>query len=110
MTDYSNSVIYEIICLDPKIKDSYMGSSCDVYRRSLQHARNCCDPLKRDYNAKRYQFIRENGGWSNWTVVPLEIYPCSTKDELLQREMHYIKKYQPTLNVTYCHGSNFLEK
>ena len=106
-TDYSKSAIYAIVCCDETIKDSYVGSTCEIHLRTLQHAQSCCDPRKRDHNAKKYKFIRENGGWGNWNVVVLENYSCSTHEELLQREIYYINKYQPTLNVTYCHGRNF---
>jgi len=49
---------------------------------------------------KVYEFIRAHGGFDNWQVILVELFPCSTKDELLARERHFIELLGATLN---CH-------
>jgi rubrerythrin len=45
-----------------------------------------------------YQFIREHGGWANWTMIQLELYPCKSERELHLREREIFDILKPTLN------------
>jgi hypothetical protein len=65
ITDY---VIYKIICNDENIKDCYVGSTSNFKVRKWDHKR-----LSNDENSKFkiYETIRNNGGWNNWTMLPI---------------------------------------
>jgi len=91
---YQNSIIYKIECNDTKIKECYIGSTVDFAMRGRRHKHNC----KRS-NSKVYKFIRENGGWKNWSMKSIINYPCNSKSELHIKEQEIIKSYHNTLNM-----------
>jgi len=65
ITDY---VIYKIICNDENIKDCYVGSTSNFKVRKNRHKNDCNGNCVK---YKVYETIRENGGWTNWTMVPI---------------------------------------
>jgi len=98
MPDYQKNVNYVIECLDPNILDKYVGHSCDFEHRKATHKSACNNPKDKTYNLKVYQFIREHGGWKNWTVKVIEEYPCEDEVEATLREQHWFKQISATLN------------
>jgi hypothetical protein len=52
-----------------------------------------------DYNTLVYRTIRKHGGWSNWSMKIIEIYPCNNNSEKLAREQYYIDKLNANLNT-----------
>lgn len=94
--DYSKSIIYKIICNDFSIKDTFVSSTTNFTKKKYQHSWECkVNPTK------LYQFIRDNGGWENWTMVMIEEYPCKNSLEQVAREMYWRDKLNATLNVRY---------
>ena len=67
--DYSKTIIYKICCKDPSITDVYVGHTTDLTKRRCKHKYCCNNPENKYFNCLKYQFIRENGGWSNWEIV-----------------------------------------
>ena len=67
--EINDYVIYKIICNDENIKDCYVGSTSNFKVRKWDHKR-----LSNDENSKFkiYETIRNNGGWTNWTMLPIE--------------------------------------
>ena len=99
MVNYANSVVYKIMSLDPKIDDIYVGSTCAFRKRKHGHKTNCCNETAKYYNRYVYQFIRENSGWDNWSMVVVKAYPdITSKLELLNKERKWMKKLKATLN------------
>ena len=98
MTDYSKTIIYEIICNDPTITDCYVGSTTDYSHREQEHKFNCNDITCKDNHYKVYNFIRSNGGWDNWTMLEIEKYPCLNNDQARERERYYYDILDSTLN------------
>jgi hypothetical protein len=92
MPDYSKGYIYKIVCKDSSVRDIYVGSSTDSYRKS-KHKSACNNTNSEHYNLKVYKFIREHGGWDNWEMVELYKYPCNYKSELEQEECWAWDKY-----------------
>ena len=86
MPDYSQGLIYKLICKDKTVTENYVGSTCGFTDRYDNHKSVCNNPNSTDYNSKKYKFIRETGGWSNWEMVELHKFPCNTLDELRQEE------------------------
>jgi hypothetical protein len=95
--DYSRCLIYKLCCNDPTITDEYYGHTTDKIRRKIQHKYSCNNPNKY-YNSYVYQFIRENGGWENWSMIVVEEYPCENKNQAEVRERFWIETQQSTLN------------
>ena len=50
------------------------------------------------YNLNVYKFIRDNGGWNNWSMIAIEQYKCNSSIEAKQKERYYIEQLQATLN------------
>ena len=97
--DYANGLQYKIVCKDPAITDCYNGSTCSLKDRKSEHKKRCNNPNSDKYNFKVYRFIREHGGWDNWTMIQLELYPCNSKPELVLRERHWFDLLKPTMNT-----------
>jgi predicted GIY-YIG superfamily endonuclease len=62
--DYSNTVIYKIVCKDESIKDLYVGHTTNFDKRKYQHKLCCSQNIKNNNinNSKIYKTINENGG------------------------------------------------
>lgn len=56
--------LYIIKCLDPKIKEIYIGTTKNMIKRLKKHK----EAYKHYPNRKLYKFILENGGWENWKM------------------------------------------
>lgn len=63
-------IIYKICCDD--CDEVYVGSTRALARRKNQHKSMCYNINSKQYNLKIYQTIRDNGGWTNWRMCPLE--------------------------------------
>jgi hypothetical protein len=94
--DYSNTVIYKLSCNDPSISEIYIGHTTNFTQRKNRH-KSCCN--NNNFNAKIYNFIRNNGGWDNWSMVQLEEHNCKNKREAEAIEHNCIKKFTASLNV-----------
>jgi hypothetical protein len=94
----SKRVIYRLFCMDPKVKDCYVGSTSRIWRRLGQHKSSCEGKLSKQ---KVHHFINDNGGWYNWYVEILEVVPkVWTRSQVLAREEHFIEIETATLNVS----------
>jgi len=100
MTFYDKSIIYKIKHnLDYDNTNIYIGSTSNFKQRKYNHKITCYNEKKRQYNIPVYQYIRDHGGWESWVMIPIEEYPCNSKNELLIRERYYIDLLRPTLNI-----------
>jgi len=95
--NYQNSLIYKIVCNDTNIKEIYIGSTTNFRLRKSQHKCSCNNETHKYYNFYVYKFIRENGGFENWSMVLIDYVPCETKLELLKCEREHIEKIDKEL-------------
>ena len=85
--DYSNTIIYKIICKDKSINDVYVGYTTNFIKRKYQH-KVSCNNLNNNLNI--YSTIRENGGWNNWEMVEIACYNCKNSEEAkIKEQEHY---------------------
>ena len=96
--DYSKNVIYKICCNDLNITDIYIGHTTNLVKRRNQHKSRCNNERDSYNHFKVYKFIRENGGWDNWSVIEVDKCPCLDFEEVLKIERHYIETLNATLN------------
>ena len=87
--------VYSIQCLDPEIKEFYIGSTDNFKQRVREHT----SQYNSHANYKVYKFMKENGGMSNWEINYIQKFKFLTKDELRQYEQWYLDTYKPELNV-----------
>ena len=96
--DFSRGLIYKLCCNDTNVKEIYVGSTTNFTKRKDCHKSDCNNINSKNYNCYVYQFIRENGGWENWSMIMVEKYPCNDVLELKQRERHWIEELKAELN------------
>jgi hypothetical protein len=97
-TDYSQAIIYKLCCKDPTISEIYIGHTTNFTQRKNNHKSNCCNENSNNYNLYVYNFIRNNGGWNNWTMVQIETYNCNNKREAEMRQRHWVETLNAELN------------
>ena len=102
--DYFKTIIYKICCKDTTINDIYIGHTINFIKRRTQHKLNCYNENNKAYNRKNYQFIRNNGGWDNWSMIQIEEYNCNNKREAEMRERYWIETLNATLNCNNPYG------
>ena len=98
MPNYSNSVIYKIVCNNKSIHDMYIGSTCSFISRKAQHKTCCNNANSTNHNLKVYKCIRGLGGWDAWSMIPILQYPCESKMALHIKEREVMESYNATLN------------
>ena len=96
--NYSNTIIYKIVCNDLNIKDLYVGSTTDYYNRKSNHKCSCNLENGKNYNLNIYKLIRATGGWDNWSMVEIEKFPCKDSMEARSRERYWCEQLNSTLN------------
>lgn len=93
--DYSKTIIYRIVCNDINIIDCYVGHTTNFINRRREH-KSCCNINNR--NCYVYEFIRNNGGFDNWSMIEIEKYSCNDINDAKKRERYWIEYYKSSLN------------
>ena len=97
--DYTKSIFYRIVCNDLNIKDCYVGHTTNFIKRKQQHKQHCNNENLKDSDFKIYKFIRENGGWMNWSMIMIEQISCENFNEASKLERKFLEEYNGTLNI-----------
>jgi len=98
--NYNNSCIYKLCCNDKNITDCYVGSTTNFVKRKYYHKSDCNNKNSKLHHIKVYQFIRDNGGFDNWSMILLEKVKVNDGYELKKEERKYIETLNSTLNST----------
>lgn len=99
--DYSKTLIYKIVCKNTNITDTYVGHTTRWKDRKSKHKKYCGEKKnddRKDFDYPVYQFIRNNGGWNNWSMILVEEYSCENKLQAEQRERYWIETLNANLN------------
>ncbi len=97
--DYSNTIIYEIVCKDLNITDCYVGHTTEFVKRKYKHKYSCNTSSHHTHNYNVYKFIRDNGGWDNWSMIEIEKYECIDSNEACSRERYWLETLKASLNT-----------
>jgi hypothetical protein len=97
--DFSKTIFYRIVCNDLNITDCYIGHTTNFIKRKQHHKSDCNKETNKNYKFKVYQFIRENGGWDNWSMIMIEQISCENLNEACKLERKFIEEYKATLNI-----------
>jgi len=95
-TDYSNCIIYKIVCKDLTIPDCYVGHTTNFIKRKNYHKSSMNKGT--NMNCYVYSFIRDNGGWDNWEMIEIEKNKCVDGNEARTRERYWCEELNATLN------------
>ena len=60
--DYSNEMIYKLVCNDLNVKDCYVGYTTNFKNRKHTHKNTCNNPNVECHNMPVHKCIRSNGG------------------------------------------------
>jgi len=96
--DYSKTIIYKIVCNDLTNKDCYIGHTTNMAKRKHNHKYVCNNENDNYHNNKLYKIIRQNGGWSNWTMVLVETFPCKDNHEACKRQRELYEELGANMN------------
>ncbi len=97
-TDYSNTIIYKIVCNDLNITDCYVGHTTNFRNRKTQHKYTCNNEKDKDYNLKIYRTIRDNGGWWEWSMIEIEKFSCVDGNEARAKERYWFEILNANMN------------
>jgi hypothetical protein len=96
--NYSNTIIYKIVCNDLSITNCYVGHTTNFIQRKCLHNSDCNNKNRKAYNLLVYQTIRNNGNWENWSMIEIEKYPCNNSNEARMRERYWYEFLKADLN------------
>ena len=99
VTDYQKTIMYKIVCNDLTIKDCYVGHTINMTKRKHNHKSICHNVKNKHHNLKIYQIIRQTGGWSNWSMILVEEFPCKDKNEACKRERQLYEEIDANMNM-----------
>ena len=88
--------IYKLCCDDTDL--FYVGSTRDFTTRKSRHKTGCNNQNGKEYNTKKYQTMREFGGFQNWRMVCIDILYDVTKLEAEIREEEMRMELKALLN------------
>ena len=98
--DYSKTIIYKLVHNEDYDNiNIYICSTTDFLKRTNQHKNSCNNEKKQNYNDKKYQYIRDNGGWNEWNMIEIQKYPCNDGNEARAREEYWRSHFNAQLNM-----------
>jgi hypothetical protein len=93
---YDNTIIYKIYCKDPEISDFYIGHTTNFLRKKQYHKEMCINPKNNDF---LHNFIYNNGGFSNFNMVYLDVINTACNHREIDKIYHdFIIKEGANLN------------
>ena len=99
--DFSQSTIYHIRVIETKMV-AYLGSTTNFRQRCAIH--------KYDYNhdstSAIYKFIRDNGGFDLFEIIPVAFLQLNNSIELRMEEQKEMDKHTDKLNAMKAYFQN----
>lgn len=89
MVNYQNSVIYMICCDDLNVRKFFMMYTTNVQNTSCLFKANCIHNYAQSYYSPMYRYIRNHGGYENWSIVIVEEFPCDDLIDLRERTFYW---------------------
>jgi hypothetical protein len=86
--NYANTIIYKIECEN----QCYVGHTTNYINRKYQHK---CKSTDKCNTTLLYGFLYGK----DWSMCPLEEYPCDNLTQARIREQYWIDKLKPNLNT-----------
>lgn len=101
--DYSKTIIYKI---EHSIDKSllYVGHTTDFITRKHSHKISCNCKGVSDHHTKKYQMIRDNGGWDMFQMLEIKKFPCQDSNEARAEEERVRIELNASLNSVRAFG------
>jgi hypothetical protein len=96
---YSKTIFYKIVCNDLNITECYVGHTTNFIKRKYNHHRSCINDKVHNHNQPIYIFIRNNGGWDNWTMIMIDEISCENSLQACKIERKFIEDLKASLNI-----------
>jgi hypothetical protein len=97
-TDLSNCYLYHIKSKDGVVH--YVGSTSNLNSRKSSHRYRCNTEKCPQYHFHIYQYIRNNGGFDQFDIIPIrKIENVSNKTDLLIAEQTEMNKFSGLKNM-----------
>ena len=96
-TDYNNCTIYHIRNINSK-QVIYVGSSSNYLKRKSKHKWDCNTEKSDKYNNTLYQYIRSQGGYNLFEVIPVKFLKLENGVQLRIEEQKEMDKYDSLQN------------
>ena len=103
--EINDYIIYKIVSNDENINDCYVGSTANFNKRKNNHKVNCNSNNAMNHY-KVYEMIRNNGGWNNWSMLPIAEYKQLSLVESKIKEEEYRIKLNAKLNSRAAYRSD----
>lgn len=104
--NYNNTIIYKIFCKSPEVEDFYIGHTTNFLRKKQYHREMSINPKDNDF---LHQFINNNGGFTNFNMVYLDVITnCNNHREIEKIYHEFIIKEGATLNNNIKSKTNTL--
>lgn len=91
--------IYKLCCKHENINDIYIGATKNIEKRTREHRAESHLQNRDAYHLKKYEYIRECGGFNNWELVIIEEIETNDRKQVLNKEHEYIQILKPKLNI-----------
>ena len=93
--NYAEMIFYKICCSSTNITKVFIGHTTNVNQR--KHI------LKKQTQSETYcsdmiEFIKNSGGWENWSLQILEKYECKTHIDIVLREIYHTDALNQKMN------------
>ena len=76
----------------------YIGSTLNLSRRKSHHKKNSKNKVGKLYWCKLYVYIREHGGWDNFTFSKIHEMEVESLAKCVEEEQAIINMLKPSLN------------
>ena len=96
-------IFYKITCLDNICELCYVGSTANWKERQRHHKRNCTNENSKEYNHKKYQIIRANGGWVNFKMIEIGQAQQLNLRQAQKIEDDYRQELKANMNDRRCY-------
>ncbi len=83
--NFSNTVLYKVVCKDITVKDLHVGSCQNITKKKNDIKTSVNKESHPHYNRTLPKFIRDNGGWDNWQFLEISKTPCLTRADAENR-------------------------
>lgn len=103
--EINDYIIYKIVSNDENINDCYVGSTANFNKRTNRHKNNC-NVTNKQSHYKVYEMIRKNGGWNNWSMLPIAEYKQISLVQSKIKEEEYRIKLNAQLNSKAAYRSD----